>query len=389
MHIALYSPVLPATGSANGIVTYARIMQAAMRDIGHRVTVFDNHGIEHDDGRVEVVAPDRRWSTRLRARLRAGNPSRRPTGFTPVLDRLVRRERVDVVEMEESFGWVGRLRLDIPVVARLHGPHFLGKDMIEPPAEARISAERIAAEGRGIAAVRGVTSPSAKLMEATLAHYRARPLHARTIANPMPLSPSDERWSIDRCDPDQLLFVGRFDLRKGADVAIDAFGLAAARNPGLRLVMCGPDTGLLQPSGERVHYEAYAAERLPAALRERVRFLGTVSPAEIGRLRLESGLCLSTSRFETFHYSLAEALSVGAPVLASDTFGMTELLRDGVDGFIAPVGDADTVARAIGAAVADRRRLAEVGAAGLARCAALLSPRLIAEQTIDFYRSLG
>ena len=185
-----------------------------------------------------------------------------------------------------------------------------------------------------------------------------------------------------------MLFVGRFDLRKGADIALAAFALAAPRNPKLRLVMCGPDPGIMLPSGKRMHFPEYLTSMVPAELHARIEYRGALPAADLARLRRESALCLSTSRFEVLAYSMTESLAVGMPLIASDTFGMSEMMCHGENGFVVPVGDAVSVAATIAAALESPPRLAAVGAAGRDLCQAALNPQRIAEKTIEFYRSL-
>jgi glycosyltransferase involved in cell wall biosynthesis len=80
---------------------------------------------------------------------------------------------------------------------------------------------------------------------------------ARAIPNPMPaMSPADA-WRLERADPDQILCVGRFDLRKGADVVVRAFARAIERRPSLMLLMAGPDPGLAQPDGSAIHFDEF------------------------------------------------------------------------------------------------------------------------------------
>lgn len=391
MHIAMYAPALPSTGSANGIVTYARIMQAALREAGHRVTVFDRFGIEYDDGRVEPVGPDTRLPARLRRakeRVFGRPPTEWPVTFRHIIEKIHAAHPIDVLEIEESFGFAGRIGLGIPVVARLHGPHIYGKDACEPPEIARISAARIAVERGSIADTAGVTCPSPKMMAATLDHYGVSPVHAAPIYNPIPVASPADTWSSAHCNPDQLLFVGRFDLRKGADIMLRAFDLALQRRPTLRLTMCGPDVGIVGDDGEARCFDDYSKLHLRSETQKRIAYLGAVKPDRIRDLRLQSTLSVSTSRFEVLAYSLTEGLAAGMPILASDTFGIAEIVENRRNGFIAPVGDAAAVADAIVEALSDRARLAQVGAAGRDLCAGLLAPARIAAQTVDFYRAV-
>lgn len=363
-------------------------MRQALQELGHRVTVVSPMAIEWADGRIETVGNEWVRGTlvdRLVARTRL--PFRKDPPIVKLIHWTYKRDRFDVFEIEESFGWAAHLKLDSPVIVRLHGPHFLGKDENESAEAAADSCLRIEAEGRGIAAADGITSPSAAVLSATLNRYGVGRRHAETIFNPMPVAPDAERWSIKRCNSNQILFVGRFDLRKGADIAIKAFLLAAERNSKLRMVMCGPDTGLAQPSGHLMHFADYISASLPDSVRARIEYRGVEIPEVISSLRLQSALSVSASRFETFHYSITEALALGMPLVASSTFGISEVIRNGQNGFIFPNGDHAALAATLDAALGDHSRLAAIGAAGHALCEDSLDPTRIAEKTIKFYQS--
>jgi glycosyltransferase involved in cell wall biosynthesis len=59
------------------------------------------------------------------------------------------------------------------------------------------------------------------------------------------------------------------------------------------------------------------------------------------------------------------AMSYGKPVVVSDIEGMTEVVEDGVNGHVFPVGDARALAKKLSEALADPDKLRAVGAAGL------------------------
>jgi len=121
-------------------------------------------------------------------------------------------------------------------------------------------------------------------------------------------------------------------------------------------------------------------------MRSRIRFLGPQSPAEIAALRRRSAIALVTSRFETFGYTIAEAMAAGMPVLTSATFGGESLIRDGVDGRVVPVADVNQTARAIVEMTMNQERLQEMGQSAYHRVGRLLAPERIAAQTVDLYR---
>lgn len=80
---------------------------------------------------------------------------------------------------------------------------------------------------------------------------------------------------------------------------------------------------------------------------------------------------VQSSRAEGLPGALIQSLACGTPVIATDCdHGPREVVRDGVDGYLVPVGDALALARRVVAVLGDRAlrdRLGAAGAAGAAR----------------------
>jgi len=76
-------------------------------------------------------------------------------------------------------------------------------------------------------------------------------------------------------------------------------------------------------------------------------------------------LLLQASRAEGLPGALIQSMACGAPVVSTDCdFGPREVVRDGVDGFLVPVGDADALAARAGRLLDDeplRARMSEQG----------------------------
>lgn len=59
-----------------------------------------------------------------------------------------------------------------------------------------------------------------------------------------------------------------------------------------------------------------------------------------------------------------EAMSVGTPVVAADAGGTSEIITDGVDGFVVPVRNAAALAERIKQLIADKSLSAGIGSSG-------------------------
>ncbi|MFE7598940.1 glycosyltransferase family 4 protein [Streptomyces sp. NPDC057494] len=153
-----------------------------------------------------------------------------------------------------------------------------------------------------------------------------------------------------------LGFIGRIDEpRKGLPVLMRALPKILTERPGARLLVAG--------RGD----EEEAVASLPAAMRSRVEFLGMVSDEDKARLLRSVDVYVAPNTGgESFGIILVEALSAGAPVLASDLDAFAQVLDQGAAGELFTNEDADALADAAIALLGDETRRAELSARGSA-----------------------
>ncbi|GCD39059.1 GDP-mannose-dependent alpha-(1-2)-phosphatidylinositol mannosyltransferase [Streptomyces chrestomyceticus JCM 4735] len=145
-------------------------------------------------------------------------------------------------------------------------------------------------------------------------------------------------------------FIGRIDEpRKGLPVLMRALPQILAAVPDARLLVAG--------RGD----EEEAVAELPADLRSQVEFLGMVSDEDKARLLRSVDLYVAPNTGgESFGIILVEAMSAGAPVLASDLDAFAQVLDQGEAGELFANEDAEALAAAAVRLLGDPDRLAEL-----------------------------
>lgn len=342
MHIVFLSPSWPI-GYPNGIVTYVHNLRLGLRAAGHRVSVLTLGGETDDLDEVYLVRPS--WTTKVKflARRLFGSDSSLnlliPRAVVDSVLRLHKRSPVDVMEMEESFGWCGQVQRGVPfpLVIKLHGPAFL--TLLEEDLNVPFNQEKIEHERLALRSARFVTSPSRYTLDRAREFTGRQTSWGKVIVNPVVFDDSVPLWSRTRADSNTLLFVGRFDKLKGGDIVIQAFAKLLDQRPNLRLIFVGPDRGVQFESGGRVSIDEFARDRLPDWKFERLQITGAISLDQVARLRTEAAITLICSRFDNQPNTVLEALFQRCPVVGIGSGGVSEVIDDGVTGVLARNGD--------------------------------------------------
>jgi phosphatidylinositol alpha-mannosyltransferase len=148
-----------------------------------------------------------------------------------------------------------------------------------------------------------------------------------------------------------VAFVGRLDEpRKGLPVLAAALPALLERRPGLRVLVLGRGDG-----------SEALSDLGPAA--SAVELLGALDDdAKASLLRSVDAYVAPHTGGESFGIVLVEAMSAGAPVLASNLGAFRRVLDDGAYGALFPTGDAYALASSLLELLGDPGRRAELSA---------------------------
>jgi glycosyltransferase involved in cell wall biosynthesis len=393
MKIAIYVPNWPPGTTASGIVTYASQLIPALRDLGHDVFVITARKDDDDPRTMDLKAFVHSPSIWDRAveQLVPGTVAWRAaaSAIRSAVCHLMQSHRVEVFEIEETFGLnnaISRLPL-LPVVVRLHGPWFLtGACHDDPTKNSRASLRRQRLEGIGIENAALVSAPTVEILRAVRSRYRWPLSNACVIPNSLKSADDRSKWRFDTCDPNNILFVGRFDRQKGGDLVLRVFAELASVYPHLTLTFVGPDSGIDGPDNKFHLFESFIQLTLPDWCRSRIRFCGQVPHSDLMSLRIKSFLTIVASQYETMPYAVLEAMSLGCPIVATRVGGIPEMIQDGRNGLLVPSQDVSKMAEACRTLINDPTFATSVGHQSWQDCRKIYDPINVAEQTVSAYR---
>jgi GalNAc-alpha-(1->4)-GalNAc-alpha-(1->3)-diNAcBac-PP-undecaprenol alpha-1,4-N-acetyl-D-galactosaminyltransferase len=140
----------------------------------------------------------------------------------------------------------------------------------------------------------------------------------------------------------KIVSVGRLNPFKGFQDLIKAFSQLSAIYPTLELTIYGEGE-------ERKNLESLVAT---LKLQERIHLPGTVE--NIYEVVGQADLFVFPSHYEGFPNALCEAMSVGLPVIASNCSGNIDVVQDGINGRLFPIGDVAVLVTLLGELIEDK-----------------------------------
>jgi phosphatidylinositol alpha-mannosyltransferase len=271
--------------------------------------------------------------------------------FGPVSAARVRRwlaeGQFDVLHIHEpsspSLAMLALWAAEGPIVATFHTANLRSRAMqaaypVLRPALEKVSARIAVSEDARRTVVEhfggdAVVIPNGVYVD----RFAAAPTRAEWVGSP-------ERPSV--------AFVGRLDEpRKGLPVLAAAVPAVLERHPGARFLVLG------RGDGEE------ALEGLPAPAAAAVDLLGPLDDAaKASLLRSVDAYVAPHSGGESFGIVLVEAMSAGAPVVASDLGAFRRVLDDGELGVLFPTGDPAALAATLSDLLDDAARRADLAA---------------------------
>ena len=362
----------PGSGDGGGLNVYVRELTAALAHHGVSCEVFTRR-TERSQPETVDVEPGVRVT-----HVDAGGPSLAKDDLPAVVaafadrvgEHLIRRP-VDAIH---AHYWLSGLaghdlkhRLDIPLAVTFH---TLGRVKtitgdLEPrhrgDAEQHIidCADAVFTSGDAEAAMLGslYDLPSERVHQLTPGVDRAMfapgQRHAARAAIGLPPGPV-------------LLFVGRLQPLKGAELAVETLAATRAGTPAGRdaqLVIVGGPSG---PDGDAT------LARLCSMTDELgvggcVRFVDPLPHHLLSTYYRAADVCLVPSRSESFGLVALEAAACGTPVVASDVGGLRDNVDEGRTGYLVEGRDSDAFARRVADILSDPLLALRLGDAGSQR----------------------
>jgi len=177
-----------------------------------------------------------------------------------------------------------------------------------------------------------------------------------------------ERYSLPDARKFRLLMVGNHSRRKGSDL-LSAFAQKL-----------GPNFDLRCTGGLRGRTDSSTPANISA--------LGRLSERELIDEYMHCDAVVSLSRYEGFGYTALEGMACGKPFLGFHTSGLTDVVAEGLTGFLVPINDVTALVERCVQLAGNMPMLEQMGRAGRARALNVFTERLAADSYVALYRKV-
>ncbi len=175
-------------------------------------------------------------------------------------------------------------------------------------------------------------------------------------------------------EPVRLVSCGRLHVKKGHQDVIRAVGELGKRGINAQLTVLGE--GPARPMLEALIQEL--------GLRDHVILVGAVAEEDVRDSLATSHIFILGSHDEAIGVATMEAMAMALPVVVTDVGGVSELVRNEVDGIMTPANQPDSIASAVEWLIGNPARAQTMGASGQSRVRELFasdrSARVIARR---------
>ena len=187
----------------------------------------------------------------------------------------------------------------------------------------------------------------------------------------------DNYCSWDRVQKNLIFFAGRLEDDKGVNHVINSMRHILRHIPDAKLMIAG--------DGKKLeNYKTMAKKIDPYA----IIFLGKLNRDEMNEMYSKCNVFVMHSKFESFGLVTGEAMSFARPVVASNTGGTSDIIKNNKTGFLEEFGDVVGIAGAITEILSNDEQAKIMGECGRRRIEEVYTPENEINKIEEVYRKL-
>lgn len=394
MHIAIVNSEYPSPAGYDqgGIATYSYILANILASQGHKIEMLLREGTVSEKLHDSVIIHYYKFKTPSRLNRLLRSPNNGATNWEmghsqhirELLIQIHRENNIDIAEFPDYGGlaFACKPSFPFPIVINFHMPsEIVDKINLTELTNSRKSFHRF--ERKAIYNGQGFRCPSIALKSEICKLYALQPSVIYTIRNPVSTLHFDHISKKDNKSRFDLLFTGRLERRKGAEVLIRALPSILQLDKRIHFTLAGNS----EPGGK--HWYREKLERsLSTEQRTRVYLSGPLNRENLAILYSRSSMFLFPSLFENAPYSLLEAMAARLPILASNCSGTDEIIRHNENGLLFNPQDPDDLIEKVKYALTNYQHCCIMAENAYEYLKQHHDTQIIGAQTIEFYQKV-
>ena len=329
MHISFLTPEYPhaKTGSAGGLGTSIYNLAKALTLDLVKVTVFvygqsrDEMFFDKDVRVIQIKNIKLKGFSWLFTRKK----------IQSVINRYIRTDQIDIVEVADWTGISAWMKLDCPVIMRLNGSDTYFCDLDKRPVKLwNKLQEKIAfLQADCVLAVSDFVGSQTNRVFGAERNFTVIPNSVNT----------DYFCVLEEESPKEnnILYFGTLIKKKGAFDIPKIFNQLHLLNSNAKLLLVGGDSADIE-SGNTSTWSLMQPMFDEETIKN-VHYLGKIPYDQIKQVISEASVCIFPSYAEALPVSWLEAMSMSKAVVASNVGWANEMIMDGEDGFLVHPSD--------------------------------------------------
>jgi len=304
-----------------------------------------------------------------------------------IIDKLYQEKQIDLVEAPDWTGITSFISSKkCPIVIRLNGSdtYFCHLDQRQVKWKNRFHEKRALQKADALLSVSQFTADMTNEVFGLNQKYTIIP-NGIDVNNFSNYTVSDSHDQSSRAKK-SILYFGSLIRKKGLLELPFIFNELIKQDPDVQLILVGkdvPDIISGNPSTWEMMKELFSSAAIA-----NVQYLGSVPYQEVRQYIKTATVCVFPTFAEAFPVSWLEAMAMEKAIVASDIGWATEVIDDGVNGFLVSPKSHNEYADKIAKLLSNEDLRAKFGTRAREKVEDKFSKEVIARQSLEFYKSL-
>lgn len=364
----------PKTGSSGGIGTSILNLSKGLIQLGHKVSIViygqDKDENFYDEGITFYKVKNIKFKG-LSLFLTQKKVER-------LLNNLVDNKKIEIVEAPDWTGFTSFINPKCPVIIRQNGSDTYFCHIDNRPVKwiNKFLEKRALQNASGIISVSKFTGDLTKKLFNLTSNFTV-------IPNAIDTSQFVATNAVKNSET--ILYFGTLIRKKGLLELPLIFNEVVKKNPNAKLILVGKDAldiTTKSSSTWQIMQSLFDEKSI-----ENVSYLGSVPYFEIKKIIQEVTLCVFPTFAEALPVSWLEAMAVEKPIVASNIGWATEIINDGVNGFLVHPKNHEEFANKIIMLLNNEQLQNDFGKEARNKIISNFSISLVAEKTVAFYKN--